>query len=76
MYFQKGYNRLLVDGDVVKMEAVLDGEAELKAKQDLHLLVDRLVTKENDENCCNGWLILPMLHSMKARRTLAAGRRC
>ena len=46
---QKGYNRLLVDGDVVKMEAVLDGEAELKAKQDLHLLVDRLVTKENDE---------------------------
>ena len=28
---------------------MLDGEAELKAKQDLHLLVDRLVTKENDE---------------------------
>jgi excinuclease ABC subunit A len=46
---QKGYSRLLVDGEVVKMELILDEGKELGAKQEVQLLVDRIVSKAGDE---------------------------
>jgi excinuclease ABC subunit A len=45
---QKGFTRLLVDGEMVKIETLLDGEMP-GTKKTLQLLVDRLVTKGDDE---------------------------
>ena len=45
---QKGFTRLLVDDEMVKIETLLDGEMP-GPKKSLLLLVDRLVTKGNDE---------------------------
>ena len=45
---QKGFNRLLVDDEMVKIETLLEGEMP-GPKKALQLLVDRLVSKGDDE---------------------------
>jgi excinuclease ABC subunit A len=52
LIFQKGFTRLLVDGDTLFIEELLEDVAALKALngQDIFTLVDRTVVKKDDED--------------------------
>ncbi len=46
---QKGFNRLLVNGEMVKIEKVLEDGLPEKPKPEVELLVDRIISKGNDD---------------------------
>ena len=48
---QKGFSRLYVDGEIIRLEDLLDGKSEIKNKKSkIFVLVDRIVVKEFDED--------------------------
>ena len=46
---QKGFNRILVNDEMVKIEALLEEDISFNKKQTIELLVDRLVSKGEDD---------------------------
>ncbi|HEX6846431.1 MAG TPA: excinuclease ABC subunit UvrA, partial [Chitinophagaceae bacterium] len=48
---QKGFSRIYVDGEIIRLEELLDGTAEIKNKKSkVFVLVDRIVVREFDED--------------------------
>ena len=48
---QKGFSRIYVDGEIIRLEDLLEGKAEIgKKKSKIFVLVDRIVVKEFDED--------------------------
>src|SRR4030095_16043506 len=48
---QKGFSRMYLDGEIIRLEDLLDGKAEIgKKKSKIFVLVDRIVVKEFDED--------------------------
>jgi excinuclease ABC subunit A len=48
---QKGFSRIYVDGETIRIEELLEGKSEIgKAKAKIFVLVDRVVVKEFDED--------------------------
>jgi excinuclease ABC subunit A len=48
---QKGFSRLYVDGEIIRIEDLLEGKSEItKTKAKIFVLVDRIVVKEFDED--------------------------
>jgi excinuclease ABC subunit A len=48
---QKGFSRIYVDGEIIRIEALLEGKSEPgKTKSKIFVLVDRIVVKEFDED--------------------------
>src|SRR6185436_369079 len=48
---QKGFSRMYVDGEIIRLEDLLEGKSEIKNKKSkIFVLVDRIVVKEFDED--------------------------
>ena len=48
---QKGFSRMYIDGEIIRLEDLLEGKAEIKNKKSkIFVLVDRIVVKEFDED--------------------------
>jgi excinuclease ABC subunit A len=48
---QKGFSRIYVDGEIIRIEELLEGKSEIgKTKAKIFVLVDRIVVKEFDED--------------------------
>src|SRR5205809_3233870 len=48
---QKGFSRVYVDGEIIRIEDILEGKSEIgKKKSKIFVLVDRIVVKEFDED--------------------------
>ncbi|HKC34601.1 MAG TPA: hypothetical protein VKB95_01010, partial [Chitinophagaceae bacterium] len=48
---QKGFSRMYVDGEIIRLEDLLEGKSEIRNKKSkIFVLVDRIVVKEFDED--------------------------
>jgi excinuclease ABC subunit A len=48
---QKGFSRMYVDGEIIRLEELLEGKSEIKNKKSkIFVLVDRIIVKEFDED--------------------------
>src|SRR5436190_18753544 len=48
---QKGFSRVYVDGEIIRLEDLLEGKSEIGSKKSkIYVLVDRIVVKEFDED--------------------------
>jgi excinuclease ABC subunit A len=46
----KGFSRIYVDGEIIRIEELLEGKSEIEKKARIFVLVDRIVVKEFDED--------------------------
>jgi excinuclease ABC subunit A len=48
---QKGFSRVYIDGEIIRLEDLLEGKAQIENKKSkIFVLVDRIVVKEFDED--------------------------
>lgn len=50
LLLQKGYTRIVVDGEIKQIEELQEAKTKLSTEQDLEILIDRNVVKHNDED--------------------------
>ncbi len=50
LLLQKGYTRIVVDGEIKQIEELQEAKTKLSSEQDLEILIDRNVVKHDDED--------------------------